>query len=215
MKNSLLSRFAPRETKFFPMFKQLAQFSASAAGLLVESLQHDTEEAWSDYYKRIKDIERQGDKMANDIIHELSKTFLTPFDREDIHSLTSSLDDVTDRINSSSKRIAIYAPKAVSDSGRELAALIKQAANCICQAMDELEEFGNRHKQLLDICTTLHDIENKADDVYEMFIHQLFKEETDCIELVKIKEIMHELERATDAAEHVGKVVRSLIVKYA
>lgn len=215
MKNSLLSRFAPREAKFFPMFQQLANDSDSAAALLSESLEFDSEEKRMEYYKRIKDIERQGDKMANDILHELSKTFITPFDREDMHDLTSSLDDVLDRINSCAKRIAIYNPKKISESGKELSHLIKRATECIVKAMGQLEGFGNNHKPLIALCTELHDIENQADDVYELFVKQLFKEETDSIEIMKVKEIMQELEKSTDAAEHLGKVIRSLIVKYA
>ena len=80
--------------------------------------------------------------------------------------------------------------------------------------MDELETFRKKPTTLRDYCTKLHDIENQADDVYELFITKLFEEEKDCIELIKIKEIMHELEKTTDAAEHVGKILKNLIVKY-
>lgn len=81
--------------------------------------------------------------------------------------------------------------------------------------MDELEAFRKSPDKLRAYCNQMHDIENRADDVYEFFITRLFEEEKDCIELIKIKEIMYELEKATDAAEHVGKILRSLIVKYA
>ena len=81
--------------------------------------------------------------------------------------------------------------------------------------MDELETFRKKPTFLREYCTKLHEIENQADDVYEFFITRLFEEEKDCIELIKIKEIMHELEKTTDAAEHVGKILKNLIVKYA
>lgn len=81
--------------------------------------------------------------------------------------------------------------------------------------MDELETFSKNPSRLKDYCQELHEIENHADEVYDLFIMQLFNEETDCIELIKTKEIMQELEKTTDAADHVGKLLRNIIVKYA
>ena len=211
MKNSFFSRFTPKEPKFFPLLKHL---SASST-LLVESLQHDKPEERADYYKRIKDLEREGDKLTHLILDELGTTFITPFDREDIHALASTMDDVIDGINSCAKRINIYNPRPISDSGKELSRLIQQEAVYIGKAMDELETFRQKPAALRGYCNKLHDIENQADDVYEHFITKLFEEEKDCIELIKIKEIMHELEKTTDVAEQVGKILKNLIIKYA
>jgi Phosphate transport regulator (distant homolog of PhoU) len=182
---------------------------------LVESLQHDKPEERADYYKRIKDLEREGDKLTHLILDELGTTFITPFDREDIHALASTMDDVIDGINSCAKRINIYNPRPISDSGKELSRLIQQEAVYIGKAMDELETFRQKPAALRGYCNKLHDIENQADDVYEHFITKLFEEEKDCIELIKIKEIMHELEKTTDVAEQVGKILKNLIIKYA
>ena len=195
MKNSFFSRFTPKEPKFFPLLKQLSEVLSASSVALVESLQHDQPAERSEYYKKIKDLEREGDRLTHLIFDELGTTFITPFDREDIHDLASCMDDVIDGINSCAKRISIYNPRPISESGKELSRLIQEEAIYICKAMDELE--------------------NQADDVYEFFITKLFEEEKDCIELIKIKEIMHELEKTTDAAEHVGKILKSLIVKYA
>lgn len=93
--------------------------------------------------------------------------------------------------------------------------MIRQEADYIVKAMDELETFRKNPNTLRGYCSKMHDIENQADDIYELFITKLFEEEKDCIELIKVKEIVHELEKTTDAAEHVGKILRSLIVKYA
>lgn len=195
--------------------KQLSEILSASSALLVESLQHDIPEKRADYYKQIKDLEREGDKLTHLILDELGTTFITPFDREDIHALASTMDDVIDGINSSAKRITIYNPRPISDSGKELSRLIQQEAVYIGKAMDELETFRQKPAALRGYCNKLHDIENQADDVYELFIKKLFEEEKDCIELIKIKEIMHELEKTTDAAEHVGKILKNLIVKYA
>ena len=203
MKNSFFSRFTPKEPKFFPLLKQLSEILSASSSILVESLRHDSPTERANYYKLIKDREREGDKLTHLIFDELGTTFITPFDREDIHDLASSIDDVIDGINSSAKRITIYNPRPISE------------AHYISKAMDELETFRKKPTTLRDYCTKLHDIENQADDVYELFITKLFEEEKDSIELIKIKEIMHELEKTTDAAEHVGKILRNLIVKYA
>lgn len=197
------------------MLKHLSEILMVSADLLVESLEHNSPKERNEYYKRIKEIEREGDKQTHLIFDELGKTFITPFDREDIHDLASTIDDVIDGINSSAKRITIYNPRPISDSGKELSRLIRQEAQYIAKAMDELETFRKKPTALREYCVKLHDIENQADDVYELFVKKLFEEEKDCIELIKIKEIMQELEKTTDAAERVGKILRNLIVKYA
>ncbi len=122
---------------------------------------------------------------------------------------------MTDYINSSSKRITIYNPDTIPESGKELAGLIGQAASCIVGAVEELETFRKDPERLSDYCFRLHEVENRADDIYEQFITRLFREEKDCIEIIKIKEVMQELEKTTDAAERVGKALKNLIVKYA
>lgn len=215
MNNSFFSRFTPKEPKFFPLLKQLSDVLSSASALLTESLQHDQATERAEFYKRIKEEERKGDQLTHQILNELSTTFITPLDREDIHDLASCMDDVIDGINSCAKRISIYNPHRMPDSATELSHLIQEEASHIGQAMDELEGFRKNPNRLRECCRKLHDIENQADDVYEFFIIRLFEEEKDCIELIKLKEIMHELEKTTDAAEHVGKILKSLIVKYA
>lgn len=215
MKNSLLNRFIPKETKFFPLLKQLSQTVTDASRLLTDSMEHDAQETWQEYYRKVKEAEREGDQMTQRIFMELDQTFITPFDREDIHDLASSIDDVADRIHSASKRIAIYNPNVIPESGKKLAVLIQQGTSLIRKAMDELETFSKNPSRLKAYCQQLHEIENRADEVYELFIMQLFNEETDCIELMKTKEIMQELEKTTDAADHVGKLLKNIIVKYA
>ena len=116
MKNSFFSRFTPKEPKFFPLLKQLSEILSASSSILVESLRHDSPTERANYYKLIKDKEREGDKLTHLIFDELGTTFITPFDREDIHDLASSIDDVIDGINSSAKRITIYNPRPISDS---------------------------------------------------------------------------------------------------
>ena len=138
MKNSFFSRFTPKEPKFFPLLKQLSEVLCEASVVLIESLQHDSPTERSDYYKKIKDLEREGDRLTHLIFDELGTTFITPFDREDIHDLASCMDDVIDGINSCAKRISIYNPRPISENGKELSRLIQEEAIYICKAMDEL-----------------------------------------------------------------------------
>jgi len=215
MKNSFFNRFTPKEPKFFPILKQMSDVLLVASELLIECLKSKTHEEHVEFYRKIKEQEHVGDKLSHQVFDELNTTFITPFDREDIHHLASRLDDVTDGINSCAKRIALYSPKRIPEKGVELAILIKEGAVVIGKAIDELDALKKSAKHIKTFCKELHDIENKADDVYELFIIDLFAEEKDSIELIKLKEIMYELERTTDSAEHVGKIIQTIIVKYA
>ncbi|MDH6358027.1 DUF47 family protein [Parabacteroides sp. PF5-9] len=215
MKNSFFNRFTPKEPKFFPLLKQMSDIVLVASDLLIECLQSQDHSVQVDYYKRIKEQERIGDRLSHQVFDELNATFITPFDREDIHHLATRLDDVTDGINSCAKRVALYKPKYIPESMVELAHLIRESAIGIGKAIDELDVLKKSAKNIKVYCKELHDIENRADDVYELFIIKLFEEEKDAIELIKLKEIAYELEKTTDSAEYVGKIIQTIIVKYA
>lgn len=186
-----------------------------ASDLIIECVQNSDHEAAIDYYKKIKEQERKGDALSARIFDELNSTFITPFDREDIHHLADRLDDVTDFINSCAKRIVLYNPKQIPASALEMANFIKESAICIGKAVDELDVLKKNSKKIKEYCSDLHIIENKADDVYENFLIDLFENQKDAVEIIKMKEIMSELEKATDASEYVGKIIKTIIVKYA
>lgn len=215
MNNSFLSQFAPKERKFYPLLIQLSEVIFETSNLLLESFSFDQPEQREKYYKRIKELEHKGDDISNHIFDELSVTFITPFDREDIHDLASVMDDVIDGMKSCTKRISIYNPKVIPGCGKELSMLIHEGAKCIVNAVAILEAYEKHQKTIKEYCDQLHRIEHEADDVYERNMKRLFEEEKDCIELIKIKDIMIELEKITDSEERVGKILRSIIVKYA
>jgi len=215
MNNSFFSKFTPKEPKFFPILKDMADVLLVASDLIIESVQNYDHEKAIEYYKKIKEQERKGDALSARVFEELNSTFITPFDREDIHHLADKLDDVTDYINSSAKRIVLYNPKQLPASAFEIAKLIKEGAISIGKAVDELDVLKKHSVKIKEYCHELKVIENKADDVYENFLIDLFENQKDGIEIIKLKEIMSELEKATDAAEHVGKIIKTIIVKYA
>jgi len=215
MNNSFLSKFTPKEPKFFPVLKELTDVMLVASDLMIECVQKNDHESAIEYFRKIKEQEKKGDVLAKHIFDDLNTTFLTPFDREDINKLSNRLDDVIDFINSCAKRIVLYNPKTMPKSAEVLARLIREGAICIGKAVDELGLKKKNAEQINEYCKELHDIENKADDVYENFLIELFENEKDGIEIIKLKEIMNELEKATDAEEYVGKIIKTILVKYA
>ncbi|MDL2309433.1 DUF47 family protein, partial [Bacteroidales bacterium OttesenSCG-928-C03] len=174
-----------------------------------------TPESAMEHYKMIKEVERAGDKLSNKVFDELNTTFITPFDREDIHSLAGKLDDVTDRINGCARRIAFYKPQRMPKSMSRMALMIKECGVSISHAVEELDVLKKNAHKAKAYCKELHEIENRADDEYQSFIMELFECENDSKEIIKLKEISYELERATDEAEQVGKIIKTIIVKYA
>lgn len=214
MKNSFFDKFKPKEDKFYPLINEMAEVILAAATLAEENVKMTDHASVVESYKKIKEQERRGDKVQNKIFEELNTTFITPFDREDINHLSSKLDDVTDLINSFAKRTMLYKPKTMPESAFQLAKLVKEAAECLVKATDELDVLKKSPEKIKQYCEELSVIENKADDVYEHFLIDLFENEKDAVEIIKLKEILHELERATDAAETVGKIIKTIIVKY-
>lgn len=213
--NSFLSVFTPKEPKFFPILKEMSTVMISASEIMIEFLKNYDHETANDYYLKIKEQEKKGDALSDRVFDELNATFITPFDREDIHHLANKLDDVTDIVNSCAKKIVLYNPKQMPGSAVELALVLNKCAKTISNAVDELDILKKSPKDVKGYCKDLHDLEHEADDVYEKFLIELFENEKDAIEVIKLKEIMSELEKSTDVAELVGKIIQTIIVKYA
>jgi len=214
MKNSLFDRFKPKENKFYLLLKEMTEVTVDAATVIIECVQSTSHDESVSLYKQVKEKELKGDVIQNQIFDELNDTFITPFDREDINSLSTKLDDFTDLINSCAKRIMLYNPKTIPDSAVRLAELVQDAAKCLHLAVGELAMMRKSPDKIKEYCKELKEIEHNADDVYEHFLIDLFQNEKDAIEIIKLKEILHELERATDAAEAVGKIIKTIIIKY-
>jgi uncharacterized protein len=213
--NSIFSFLTPKETKFFPMLNEMSDKLIEASLLLHKLLISTNRTESKEIYKQIKEVETSGDEQINLIFSELNDTFITPFDREDIHNLCERLDDVLDLINSSGKRIIIYNPKQIPEKTIQMSNLVIKGSQAVKAMVGELHTITKKPFYALDQCNHLHSIEHEADDVYEHFVMELFENEVDSIELIKIKEIMQELEKATDKLDAVGKIIKTIIVKYA
>ena len=214
MKNNLFDKLKPKESKFFQLLHKMGELIITASDLIIECVQVKSHNEAVEYYTKIKKQEHEADAVQNEIFEELNNTFITPFDREDINNLSATMDDVMDLINSCAKRIMLYNPKSMPGSAKDLAILVRESAGHLVQAVEELDSFKKRPAKIKEYCAQLGVVEKKADDVYEHFLIELFENEKDAIEVIKLKDILHELERATDAAEFVGKIIKTVIIKY-
>ena len=215
MNNSFFAKFMPKEPKFVTLLTEMAVISSEAAAIMVECVKNTDTEKDIEYAKQIKVWEKKGDNTLITIFDELNTTFITPFDREDIHNLANCLDDVTDYLNSCAKKIVIYRQKQLPESAETIANLINSASKMIVEAVHGLASIKKNTKNIRQICSDLHDIENKADDIYEEFLSHLFANEQDAKEIIKLKSIMQALEKSANAVENVGKIIKTIIIKYA
>lgn len=213
--NSIFSVFLPKEDKFFPQFRQVSQNIVEAADLFAQMISETDLARQNDLYAKIKALETACDDITQNIFVELNDTFVTPFDREDMHKLCDTVDDVMDLINSSAKRTMLYQPKTMPNKAMHMAEIILEGAKAINIAFKELKTINKKPHIALEQCSKLHTLEHEGDDVYDNFVKDLFENEEDARELIKIKEIMSCMEEATDRANSVGKTLKTIIVKYA
>ncbi len=204
-------RLIPRETKFFDMFAQVADNLVAAAKVLSDCLHHYDYERLPSVVEKIKEIEHHGDEMTHQILIKLNQTFITPFDREDIHLLTSSLDDVLDFINGASDRLLTYKITQPSPSAKILAAIVLRQTEELRKAVALLDKNG----KMLEHCVEVNRLENEADQVSREAIGRLFEGDYDPITLIKLKELLEILETASDKAEDVANVLETVALKNA
>ena len=198
----------PKEEKFFQMFKEMTANTIKGAELLKEMVDDFDDPAGSQ--RRIKDAEHKGDSLTHGIIKMLNRSFITPFDREDIYSLSSKLDDIMDLIDASSQRLVMYNVEKPTPEAKQLAFIILKS----CQALDKaVALLGGKLEPIAEYCVEVNALENEADRVCREAISRLFDEEKDPIQLIKWKEIYETLERATDKCEDAANILESVVVK--
>jgi predicted phosphate transport protein (TIGR00153 family) len=203
-------RLVPRETKFFDMFAEMATNLVEGATVLHGLLQDYNNVP--EVVQKIKDIEHKGDDITHAVVVKLNQTFITPFDREDIHALASALDDVLDFINSAADRLLMYKVTLAPQAAARLADVIVRQSQELSKAVLLLEK---NQQKVLDHCVEVNRLENEADAISRDAIGKLFEEEKDPIQLIKIKELIEVLETATDKAEDAANVMESVILKSA
>jgi predicted phosphate transport protein (TIGR00153 family) len=202
-------RLIPREERFFDDFVALAEQIQRGAGLLVEMLAPD-QPLW-DKADEIKEVEHKCDFLTHQVIQRLHRTFVTPLDREDIHSLARSLDDVMDAIDASAAIIRLYHITTVRPDARELGRIIFASTEQVVKAMKALE----RRTGVAEPAVEINRLENEADRAHQNAVRALFEEERDPVVIIKWKEILDFLEDATDRCEDVANVLEGVVVKHA
>ncbi len=207
--------FLPKESKFVPLLCSQIDDIIAASVLLEKFTACQEHDCRAEIYAEIKKLEQHCDRITDQILDELNNTFITPFDREDIHTLASQLDDVIDMITGSAKRTILYRPKYMPEASVEMARIIHESGRKLLTAVSELEKVKKDPAIVKEVCRDLHTLENKADDVYEDYITHLFSNEKDAIELQKQVEMIQFLENATDKAYRVADTLKTIIVKYA
>jgi predicted phosphate transport protein (TIGR00153 family) len=212
--NSIFSFFTPKDKKFQPLFEQAgSNVLKIAEALLVVVTTNDLEKR-KEYIKEVERLEHVGDDITHSIFIELSKNFITPFDREDIHTLASAIDDIADYIHASAGNIELYQVTNIGEPMVKLAELLVEMCGDLEKAIKELRSFKNI-RVIADACVRINSAENQADYVCNVAIARLFEFETNAIELIKQKEILQTLEIATDKCEDAANVLESILVKNA
>jgi uncharacterized protein len=202
-------RLLPREDEYFTLFSQMTAKMQEASNALVEMTQGSADN-FESVTKRIKDAEHACDAITHEITTKLNKSFITPFDREDIYALSVALDDVLDYIDAGARAIIMYNIKEITDHARHLAKVIQGLTIEINSAVSMLSKPTNLNQHIVEI----HRLENEADDVYFRAIGELFQKTPDAIELIKWKELYEILENATDRCESVANIIESIMLKH-
>jgi predicted phosphate transport protein (TIGR00153 family) len=202
-------RIIPRNEDFYAQFVTLSDQLRVGAGLLEEMLGRDP--AIWDKAEEIKEVEHKCDHLTHQIISRLNTTFVTPIDREDIHALAKSLDDVMDAVDACAKVIRLYKIGTVRYGARELAHVVTLSVDQVRHALQALEKKAGVAQRAVEI----NRLENEADRIHEESLRRLFDEERDPVMIIKWKEILDFLEEATDRCEDVANLLEGVVVKNA
>lgn len=213
--DKLLKFFVPKDHSFYPLFEEDAKNLVKAAVLLNELLSSTDHEERERITKQIKDVEHIGDQITDRTFQQLNKSFITPFDREDIHELAGHIDDVVDSINGISRRICLYKPKTLMPVYKQMAEMILEAAKEIEVCISCLTDAAANKEEITKSCNKVTDIEHKADEYYFFAVSELFEKETDPAEILKNNKILEILERCVDEEEDVTDVIKAILIKMA
>jgi predicted phosphate transport protein (TIGR00153 family) len=205
----------PKEQVFFDLFEKSADNVHRGAQKLVHLM-----EGFNDvpaHAREIKDIEHEGDRLTHDMIERMNRTFITPIDREDIHTLACRLDDVLDFMDTAVNRMMLYKFVETTEDARALARCLEKATALIKEAMPRLRKLGSRPnvEALLKCCVEVHTQENEGDRIEQHALASLFENQNDPIFVIKWKDIYQDLEAATDRCEDVANVIEAIVLKNA
>lgn len=206
--------FVPKNKVFYDLFEKVATNSALMGNKLRTLVSEPDFDKRTAIINQIEDLEHSNDELTHNIFTELGRNFITPFDREDIHYLATSLDDIADTIYAAAKKINFYKVNPNDLGIQKLAEIIDQSATLVKNAVTSLRDMKNL-RQMTESLVKINSLENQADDVFDMSIERLFETEPDAKEVIKKREIYTVMEIATDKCEDAANVIESIIIKYA
>jgi predicted phosphate transport protein (TIGR00153 family) len=204
-----LFNFLPKEEQYFSLFAQMTSYIYDASSVLVEMLD-DRQGDYSDFLRRIKSIEHECDELTHSISMRLNKSFITPFDREDIYLLSGALDDIVDLIDDAARAMVMYDVHHSTPHAVHFASVIQRMAIELHEVVKTLERPNGITPRLVE----LHRLENEGDEVYHKAIAELFHNATDPLHVLKWKDIYEKLEAAVDRCENVANIIESVIIKH-
>lgn len=212
--DSLLNIFKPRDRVFFFHFEASAANVLKMSEDLIAIMNTEPGSQRTALLERLEIEERANDDLTHTIFTDLARNFITPIDREDIHSLASSLDDVADFILAAAKNLELFGINKPDETCRELARLVNEGCRIVQLAVQNLRNMhkSNAHNEFV---VQINSMENQADEVYDKAIQHLFANEKDPIQLIRMRDIYSMLELATDKCEDVSNVMESIMLKYA
>lgn len=199
----------PKEDEYFVFFSQMGSKIEEASRLLIRMCEDDIDRH-EDYARLIKDVEHQCDEITHKITTKLNKSFITPFDREDIYHLAVALDDICDYIDAGARAIVMYAVGVPNTHTKELAKVISELGAEITRALAKLKKPESINPHFVEI----HRLENEADDIYFRAMKELFSNGSDALNVIRWKEIYEILESATDRCESVANIIESIVLKH-
>ena len=203
----------PRNDKFFDLFELSAQNMVRAAESL-KGIVYSTD-GITEKVEELTKIENQGDTITHQIMYQLNRSFITPFDREDISELAHSLDDVTDLIHAAADTMFLYKVKAPGKRAREMADIIIQITVEVEKAIPRMRKHNENLEDILSRCVEINRLENVADRIYRSALKELFEDNTEIADVIKWREIFEHMEAATDMCEDVANVLEGVALKHA
>ncbi|MEN9686409.1 MAG: hypothetical protein RLZZ28_2195 [Bacteroidota bacterium] len=206
--------FMPKNKVFYELFEDVSEKAHEMGIKLKEMVSEPNHDKRAAILAVIEDLEHKNDDNTHRIFTELGRNFITPFDREDIHYLATSLDDIADYIYASAKKINFYSVNPNDTGIQKMADLILQGTVEIKKAVFGLRDMKNL-REMTEAMVKVNSIENQADDVFDMSIEMLFQQENDFKEVIKKREIYQVMEIVTDKCEDAANVIESIIIKYA
>jgi predicted phosphate transport protein (TIGR00153 family) len=212
---NFISRLMPREGRFFSLFDGHAKLIVDGALALADVLRHyDTVKDRATGIKAIEDAEHAADRITHETVQLLHTTFVTPFDRDDIHQLISRMDDVLDLIQDTAESLVLYDIQKVTPQATQLAELVLRCSERVQSAVGLMASMADA-PAILKICQEIDKLESEADKVMRGAISELFRNETDVRQLIKLKAVYEALESATDKCQDVANTIESVVLENA